>query len=90
MYRRGRDPLAGGAHGRRKDDNDDDDGDDGLPPEQQVQQQQEELEQEDFPDNIHLEALEEYEEEEVYVMVELPAGVDQEVLRTSGITVKVC
>lgn len=63
------------------------------PQQQQKEQDHEEvevLEQEEYPDNAHLDNLEEFDEEDVYVMLELPAGVDAAMLESSTVTVKVC
>lgn len=48
-----------------------------------------EEEEEEYPDDVEVECLHEYDEEDVYVVVELPPGMDAEALGTSTVTVKV-
>lgn len=79
MLRRGREeraPKGAGEDARKQ---------------QEKEQRQEEEDvdvEEEYPDNVE---CEEYDEEDVYVMVELPAAVDGEtLLSASSVAVKVC
>lgn len=57
---------------------------------EELEDEEEEEEEEEYPDNIEPESLEgEYEEEDVYVVVELPPGFDSQALSTSAVSVKV-
>lgn len=48
-----------------------------------------EEEEEEYPDNVDVqEILEEYEEEDVYMVIELPPGYDAETISASSLTVK--